>query len=428
MAQENISGFDTPDPSVQSFQINSSTPIPSSHTSGSSPLTKSSIERSEIEALALLLAASQPNLLPPASVATHINHLVGTGAVANNKAIMEIEIQAEKTKNDIINNMWTAYQKGVEESAKRAKADYLRHLRDQQERTGVERAAGGYLTYLMSLSSGQRTKEIDSTGGSTVSGVFAATLHQWAVAPVQQGITEPNNNYPSAAFISGALLANSGLVRSAIGDSSDALGFQMSVSPVADALTSVGPVSGLPGDYQAAAALVAALLNGGAMYKATFDTIEEKAGQGKKPEDIDFAINYAKGIMNIVKNSPSDDVTQNKEQVQQKQLIRVMLSTMALNLLYRASYGGMTGEEFASLLKGNTNVHPEIKSLMTSLVDLLKSLLPQAGKARSQMIASLMEFVDSKTSVDDMLATTHLFKSLISTDDVYFNRLEANPT
>jgi hypothetical protein len=236
------------------------------------------------------------------------------------------------------------------------------------------------------------------------------------------------NGYPSSSFLAGCVACSPDAIRNAIGISGAALGFQLSSSPVADALFAVGPTSGLPGDYQAAAALVAALLNGGAVYKASADTMV--ASGGAKPQyDLNFAVNYAKNIMAIVTKNIEGQEPTSPEQASQNTMIRLMLSAMALNMVYRSAYGGMQGKEFENLLAGNTTDLPEeVKGLIEQLVSLVNAYLPQDSKSKADTIRRLMEYVDSKDSVNSMLETSRLFASFLDTNDLDSTRLASGKT
>lgn len=393
-------------------------PTPSSSNGGkSSPLSASSIQESELQALELLMIASLPILIAP-----QIN---GNSPVTANSSQVSgsINIDMEAKKNEIISKMWDSYIANIREIADRAKKEDIKKQTINAAQPGPK-SSGEYLIYLMALSSTARADEIGANG-LTVQ--FTQTYNQWLVNPVESGnhtaITGISNGYPSSSFLAGCVACNPDAIRNAIGASGVALGFQLSSSPVADALFAVGPTSGLPGDYQAAAALVAALLNGGAVYKASADTMA--ASGGAKPQyDLNFAVNYAKNVMAIVTKNIEGQESSNPERASQNTMIRLMLSAMALNMVYRSAYGGMQGKEFENLLAGNTADLPEeVKSLIEQLVSLVNAYLPQDPKSRANTIGRLMEYVDSKDSVDSMLETSRLFASFLDTNDLDATRL-----
>lgn len=380
-----------------------------------SPLSDSSIKKSELEALALLMVAGIPILVPPEINGNTTNYKADGGVAA-------LSLNVEQKKADIISKMWESYIENIRQIAESTKKEDIRRQTENADKPGPMSSVQ-YFSFLMSVSATKKADEIDGTNGLSAS--FTNTFNQWMVNPVSSGGSSDNASaivgnssvagnqvsaanigaYPSSSFISGSIASNPDAIRLAIGTDSALLGVYLSSSPVADALFAAGPTSGLPTDYQAAAALVAALLNGGAVFKATAETVANAAG---KPQyDLNFAVNYAKNVMAIVtKNLGEEDPTDNTGK--QNNMIRLMLSAMALNMVYRAAYGGIEGKEFADLLAGNTKDIPsEIRGLVEQLVSFVNAFLPK--DRREETIARLMEYVDSKESVDSMLETTRLF-------------------
>jgi len=421
----NYGGFGTQDPNAQSVSGTSNVQGGSTGTSGVS--SQSSIQKSELEAIEALLAAGFPMLLPPNLTATNFRDLSdngsvsGIGATASSDAYIKLASQIEQTKNDIINSMWDNFNKAVRELADRARKDDIRRWTEDADRAGPK-SSTEYYAYLLSLSATQRAAE-SATSENSLAVQFNNTFNTWMVQPVANnsvsGVSS-SQGYPDSSFISGCVACSSSdVVRGAIGAVSPSLGYQMSVSPVADALYATGPTSGLPVDYQAAAGLVAALLNGGAVYKATNDTIQQAASNGKPPQDLNFAINYAQNIMKIVTHNVEKGQPTNPQAKSQNQLIRLMLSTMALNMVYRAAFGGMSGKEFADLIAGNTqNLPAQVKPLLEQLVGYVKSFLPDNPVAYQSTLVNLMAYVDNKNSVDSMLNTTRMFSELLKTGDI----------
>jgi hypothetical protein len=377
----------------------------------SSPLSASSIQQSELEALALLWLAGVPILVPPEMNGNSTNSSSGQVVAAAGLSI-------EATKHDIISKMWDSYIANIREIADRMKKEDVRRQTEDADKPGPMSSVQ-YFTYLMSLSGTKRADEIDGSGNG-LSAQFTNTYNQWMVNPIDSGTSVAIAGvgaYPSSSFIAGSVASNPDALRLSVGADSALLGVYLSSSPVADALMAVGPTSGLPGDYQAAAALVAALLNGGALNKAAADT---PISSGGKPQyDLNFAVNYAKNIMAIVtKDIGAGDPT-DPQRATQNNMVRLMLSSMALNMLYRAAYGGMEGKEFAELLAGNTEDIPsQIRGLVDQLVALVNSYLPKAPASRAEMIARLREYVDSKESVDSMLETSGQFGEFLASSDV----------
>lgn len=445
MNDQDISGFGSYNTQDPNYVATPST-VPGAGTStssNSSSSSQSTIQQSQLEEMIQMMVAGFPVLMPPLIVPTSLSELngengnsvsgVGAASASNAAVLLKLASDFEKMKHAIITDIWDIFMEGLRQSAERAKKkDFLDSLLNAQE--NGPKSSAEYYAFVMAMSAAQRATETDSA--LTVQ--FRHAFEDWIVNPMQgnsfnvvsinpisgQAVTDSSaQDFPNSSFIVGALTANSELVRQAIGAVSLTLGAQISTSPIADALFAVGPTSGLPVDSQAAAAMIAALLNGGAVAKASSDTIKQAASGVQPPRDLDFAINYAKQIMAIVTHPLESEATMPASRAEQNQLVRLMLTTMALNMVYRSAYGGMSGEELASILQGNTEDLPEeIKPLIDQLVGLIKLYLPKDPEARREAIANLMEYVDSKDSVDSMLETTHIFSGLLSTDDIDHNR------
>lgn len=397
------------------------------------PQSQSTIQKSELDITELILLGLVSGLplldpTPPESTSTGSNRIeAGIARInENNPAYIAFAMQLEKKKADIIESMWDAYMEGIRDFAARIKEEDRRHEAIRAQKGGPKSPAE-YLAHLFAISANERFNEKDNKVGGLEEAFN--NLRPWfkperseldnsvTINPINGAPIVGLPDYPHSTFIAGALVANADLIRGAIGGVSLALGYQISSSPVADALFASGPTSGLPGDYQAAAAMIAALLYGGAIIKATNDTIAEAAKKGEPPKDLDFAINFAKSIMAIITHHVEGEKT-NPLREGQNQLIRLMLATIALNLLYRAAFGGMTGEELKGLLNGETeNIPDTIKPQVEQLIEAIKLFLPTEPKAREEAIANLMAYIDKKTPLEEMLKITQDYSVMLQSSD-----------
>lgn len=405
-----------------SSSVNGTNSVPGTNSSQGNSTSISTLQKSELEALVEMLIAGLPILQPPSFVMTSFKDLNGgnVDAVGAGKSMAAMALQIEQKQHDIINSMWDSFLKNVHEIAERSRKEYIEKETLKADQNGPK-SSSEYYAFLLALSSSQRAKEENSNTDSALAAQFNRTFNDWLVTPMQSTMVTSSAvpGYPAASFVAGCVACSSDLVRDAIGAVGVTIGYQISSSPVADALFAVGPASALPADYQAAAALVAALLNGGAMFKATNDTIEKAASGGKPPQDLDFAVNYAQNIKAIVTHNLEGDQKLPPEQAGQNRMMRLMLSAMALNMVYRAAYGGMTGQELADILAGKTGDIPaQIKPLIDELVGYVNAFMPQEPAARAETLARLMQYVDGKSSVDSMLSTTRMFAALLGTDDI----------
>lgn len=363
----------------------------------------SSISQSQLQAMVNLMVAGIPLLVPPND---NVESSSSVGQSYIDSILTRINLDTQQMEHDIIMKMWDTFIENLREIAAQQRAEQRREEIFDTDKTGPK-SGSDYLVYLMSVSLNQRVQELDSEGVAPLVGQFSNTFNQWLVSPVDASSTNVSGDYPSSAFVAGAVAGSLGAIRSAIGADSATLGVQLSVSPVADSLLAVGPSSGLPGDYQAAAALVAAMMYNGALNRAVENSIDASASGGKPIQDIDFAVNFAKTIMAIVAKSLEGTQPQDPQQASQSDMMRLMLASVALNLLYRASYGGMSGIDMESLINGSAtipNSDPN-KGIVDQLLGVIRGYLPADAAAREEAIARLSEYVDSKESADSMLGT-----------------------
>lgn len=333
--------------------------------------------------------------------------------------------QVQQAQNSIIDWMWSTYSKNLNEFSSRMQGEDIAQWLQEVSANGTQ-SATEYYAYLLALSSTQSSA--DMANSNALIEKFAMAFNYWINQPNQslsnaKGGAGMSGAYPSSAFLAGCVICGADILRNVTGGMPKEAQLQ---SPVADVLFAAGRNSDLLPDYQAAAALIAALLSNGAAYKATDDTLKKGSGD-EPPKDLDFAINYAKHIIAIVSHKPAESELRIKEIQEQNRLVRLMLSAMALNMLYRAAYGGMTGEEFGSILKGETqDIHAKIKPYIDQLAFLIKANLSKTEKARTETIVRLMDYVDTKDSINSMLKTTRILANLLPTEEMELKRWEVS--
>lgn len=396
----------------------------------------STIEKTDQQLLEELFLSMQfPGLYPPSMSMQDLSDVIATGnsrsisALADSGAITKMNMAYEQTKSDIISSIWESFAKSVQELEKLSKEAYIKKWIEDVGKEGPKSGAE-YFAYLLALSSSRRAEELSKDGDQGQSALYAqfnASFNQWFSMPSAGSTVVDRTLDPS--FKVGALASNADIVSEAIALVGFAGASQLSVSPLADALTAVGPNSGLPADGQAAASLIAALLYSGARNKADVETLEEAAGKGQPPKDLDFAVNFARNILAIVSQRLDGEDSVGKERAGHNQMIRLMLSVMALNLVYRAGYGGMEGsKEFAALLEegGTNDIDLALKPTIDRLIAQIKNFLPSDEPNRFQTIASLSEYIDSKDSTESMLATSRMFAASLNVrPDIFGGRLGA---
>lgn len=338
---------------------------------------------------------------------------------------VQLQPQVQQTKNTLIDSMLTTYTRNLSEFASRMQGD---DITQWLQKVSLAKANSPSEYYAIVLAFSATQNPSGTPKNNALIEKFNLAFNSWINQPNQHlGSAKVHSDpfYPSSSFLAGCVICGADVLRNSTKDMSPEAGLQSPKSPVADVLFAVGPTSNLAVDYLAAAALIAALLSNGAVYKATDDTLNKNANKDTPPKDLDFAINYARNIIAIVTYKSAAKEILNKEIQEQNRLVRLMLSAMALNMLYRAAYGGMTGEEFGSVLKGETQDLPEkIKPLIDQLAFLIKANLSSNEKSRTETIIRLMDYVDTKDSIDSMLQSTQILKNLLPSKDMERNRWE----
>lgn len=322
--------------------------------------------------------------------------------------------EVEQTKETIITTIWQNYDQNLKEFSQRMHNSdiqtWIQEVKGKEIKSSTE-----YYAFILAQSA---VRQPD--GKIPLVEQFSSAFNHWVLNPHKQ-VSEANNTqeYPSSSFIAGSMMAGVDIVRDAIKSTINIFQHQLHDSPLADVLFAVVPGITLTPDYQSAAALIVALLNNGAIYKATEDALKKGKEKNIPPKDLDFAIKYAKQVIAIVTHKITNESPQNKEIQERDRLVRLMLTVMAMNMLYRAAYGGMTGLEFGTILKGETaDIHEKIKPLIEQLAHLIKNNLPATEQARQDTILRLMDYVDSKDSIDSMLQSTRILANLLSTRDI----------
>ncbi len=355
-------------------------------TSDTAPTSASSIQASEMQAAALaILAANIPSLDPPSASGVDSAALGSARATAINVAT-----SVQETEKDISDSMW-----------------------------------GNYAAMLAQLAEEYRAsqKQAELHPELSASSMARVELQQW--------VTDPG-----AVSMAGVLAGGIADAQALVGAVDSSTGVdRISVSPFADAIAGVGgPLSGMPMDIQAAAALVAALLNGQAVNKVNAEMLTEALGQKPPvpPEDIDFAVKYGNQVLGMVIPQMEGASSLPPERAALNTAVRLTLSAMALNLLYRTLYGGMNGMEMkellnadpsqlGSLLKFPENTSDEMRAkittLMSNLLTQVQACFPKDAAGKESVIDNISNYVGQKDSVSSMLAVTQMFRVYLSETD-----------
>ncbi len=359
----------------------------------------STLSPSEVQAFVALLAAWLPVLPPPIvfqSQAAKNDAAISQRAVISDGAL-SINRKMQETQQEIIEFMWDQFIKRLDEEAKFAKeADIKRQTVDFEQKGGSQ----GYFYYQEHL--------LNRIG--TDKDLIVNTVQRWMIAPLEISHQEARVNhdflsYPSPQFMTAAFLTSVDIFQG------DGVGGQLSTSPVADALYAMGPSSGMPMDTQGAAAMIAALMYGGALNRANSETISQAEKEGKSPQNLSFAIYFSQEILAIVAHVVEHMGTGQNQRNPEDRLACLILTLLATNLLYRTAYHGMVGEDLTSLLNGDKQLLPNIKGYMDELVRYLQMFLPSDPAVQGSMMANMRQYIDDQHSTESMLSTLRIYQA-----------------
>jgi hypothetical protein len=375
---------------------------------------ESTIQASDLEVLALFYASSIPMLSPPNNQVSNTGDLsIGAAGIA--------ALQIEEETHNIISNMWDNYIADLRELAERDREEDLRRETVDADKAGPQSAVQ-YFAYLMAITPTERADETGQ-GDTTLSIQFSDAVNQWQlVNSTGAGGASADNN--SVGAVSGTATTDALMLAMMLNFPSSQ---EVTTNPVFDALSAVGPSTGLPADYQTAAALVAALLYNGAASRAMTGNVDPTASSGPF-HDLNFAKDFAQNVINTIVTHNLEQTDPSTPEGGRNNMVKLMLAAIALNMLFRAGYGGMEGGDLEAILAGNTaDIPDEIRGLIEQLASYINSYLPTDQASRQEWINRLTSYVNNKESVDSMVETGDLLSESLDTGSIDTNRLSADP-
>jgi hypothetical protein len=334
-----------------------------------------SVAQSEMAAIIALLAAWHPILIPPNDTASH-KKVVGLDVAAST-------LNIAKQENDVITSSWETYLTMLKQLDEQHKAS--RELHDKE----------------------------DVTIKSDISGKLEAVVNgvkQWVVDPSQTIPVDGVSAGLSSAFLASLAASNVDIIAGSTAQA--ALQDLTSNNPILDNLTTPGTPS-VNRDAIFAAEVVASLYYSTFIQQTTLQTVQQAAPVVKPGNDSQFAINFANNVLAIsTLKVQGDDPADNKSDQDRNKLIRVQLYTMALNLIYRTQFDGMTGKELLGLIQSNNlqvpeGINPKSPEWIATLnlINALKTILPGVSPS---VLQEMMDYVDEKHSAESMRESFHM--------------------
>jgi hypothetical protein len=381
---------------------------------------------SESEQIAALIAviAAFPTLPPPTVVLNNTNELeiskVSKGAGSPNisqvSAIAFIEMYID-AKNKIIMNMLDAWLKNIREIADRIQEEinspkYQAWLEQQspQYRAKVEMLSPKgqqeaiikspeYRAYVASL---QQTHEILAR--------LANGLDDYTQR-VQQGNKTAIQALPffSSMFVAGVSAPLPGaVVSSGISQAREVVSPGVFEQVWKDASLII------PGNAGVQLGWIAALVGAGLMNQTLIDTIPNFK-PGSKPQQVDItdARVFAKNVIEILNNPEINLFVQamviNRPEESQMMadpkkataMVKSVLLAMALALVYRLEYGGISRTELEDMRSGKLTSTDELKN---GLAGLLRDYLSQLSSMEQKLLKNaLFDYLASRPPLDHLM-------------------------
>lgn len=332
------------------------------------------VSQSEMAAIIALLAAWNPILIPPSDSPSKVDLVASTAGNAI--------LQYGKDEQDVISSSWEAYLAMINQLQQKYEESRKEH--DRVDAT--------------------QQPDLLSKLDAAANGV-----KQWVVDP-SQTIPDGTNIALSSAFLASMMVSNVDTLMASAGQA--AVQDIGSSNPIIDSLNTPGTAA-LDHDSAFAAELVASLYYSAFIQQTTLQMVQQAQAGAKPGNDSDFAVKFANNVLAIATVKISgDDANGNKVDKGRNDYVRVQLYTMALNLIYRTQFGGMSGQELLGLVQSPTVKAPEgidpkspewIATL--NLINALKTILPGMSP---EVLQKMMDYVDEKHSAESMRESYNL--------------------
>ena len=321
-----------------------------------------------------ILSAQFPVLIPPQLVnQTNAANAVGANAISGAVAA-SVAVQVGKTQHEIITAMldsWLASIQRIAEENKRA-----------DEKRVIDKMAVAHRV----------NKQVEAV--------------------------QPNDNFP--IFAVGLIIVGTGIQATMIPD--QVIG-NVQFNPVVNMYNKVAmPVIA---DINVQLGIVGAIFAAGIQY-FTIAQMASGSAEGKAAKkDIAFAKGYAENMLGLVASSsfnqyltaivaqsvPKDKALSPQRSIELVAMLKIILLSSALAMVYKAEAGKMTGTEFAGMLSGNIKFEQgDVRaSLITQIKTNLKLLSP---KDQERFLITLLEYFDGDPSIDTLADPSKVFAGI----------------
>jgi hypothetical protein len=234
----------------------------------------------------------------------------------------------------------------------------------------------------------------------------------------KQEAIQPNDNFP--IFAVGLIMVGTGIQATMIPDQ---VVNNVQFNPIVNMYNQVAaPVMA---DMNVQLGMVGAIFAAGIQY-FTIAQLAAGGADGKAPKkDLAFAKGFAENMLGLVGSTsfntylaaivaqsiPKDTTTSPQRAVELVAMLKIILLSSALAMVYKAEAGKMTGTEFAGMLSGNIKFEAgDIRaSLITQIKTNLKLLSP---KDQEKFLLTLLEYFDGDPSIDTLADPSKVFAGI----------------
>lgn len=405
--------------------------------------------------------ASIPNLAIPGTVSLQdllvqfAKSDAGGQALAGIKGTLLLDVAS--TYNDAINKMLDGWNESIKEQAKRSEEEAIKKVTVNANQQ-TARGGADYEVMLKSMPEDKRAQEIEGTsanpggralGTSDYLGSLNAPNPEQAAAQNQDNTVGQVTANPLAFSasdsttlpkIAGAATIGSDITTNPVGIADPATAKALASDPYQGGITQISPAMGVAVDYTAAAAMVASLIGTTVMLASSAECLKNSIVEGTPVHNLNFAKDYAENMVALVSGPGFNNYvmamvlqkTNNSQplgpQDQQNvvNMMKAVLLTTALVLLYRAYVGGgqeaelgsMSGGEFLSLVKGGS-ADGKTAGLIPDgdpnkpTFDKLAAAINQSLADNSDAVLNLLaNYVESKPNVKSLLDVTSVFQRI----------------
>lgn len=233
----------------------------------------------------------------------------------------------------------------------------------------------------------------------------------------QMEAVQPNDNFP--IFAVGMIIVGTSIQSTMI---PDPIG-SVQLNPVVNMYNQV--VAPVISDINIQLGMIGAIFAAGTQY-FTIAQMAAGSAEGKAPKkDIAFAKGYAENMLGLVASAsfntyltaivaqsvPKDTTVSPQRSIELVAMLKIILLSSALAMVYKAEAGKMTGTEFAGMLSGNIKF--EAGDVRANLILQIKSNLSMiSAPDREKLLSTLLEYFDNDPSIDTLSDPSKVFAGI----------------